>query len=235
MILFGTCIITIINQDSIWIGADNKRYSVEKNLMNEHSTQNQKIFEKDGFYFFFCGISQAYDHNKNIYFDPQKIMDSAITEFKEYNDVYENFTSQIPHKLNLVTNQTLKNNPKYFLSEMLNKPPIFGGQLIQFTKGIKKIKTFDYCIVGTNQNNWTVREQPSSLTSDTFITFSGTYTNAQNYFMQNFRSLYPSSDYKKLITDLIRIEAQNNNYKVGMPVNVLAIQNDSHTWYLDNY
>src|SRR6266496_2406049 len=131
--------------------------------------------------------------------------------------------------------QTLKNNPKYFLSEMLNKPPIFGGQLIQFTKGIKKIKTFDYCIVGTNQNNWTVREQPSSLTSDTFITFSGTYTNAQNYFMQNFRSLYPSSDYKKLITDLIRIEAQNNNYKVGMPVNVLAIQNDSHTWYLDNY
>lgn len=212
----GTIIITLISQDTIWLGADSrtsslteKGYTVNKNGMCKINNTNNIVYAMAG--------HVRYVDNS---FDFLEMMRNCINEQKDF----DKSTILFQQRAKVEIRSILKKFSKKSINTLIktNDGGFLSVVAISFENGEKKMKEMWFTIEADNNNNWKViynEKQDNGVGSLRFIGHASSaskYVKENNLFFGNGRSI------PEKINQLIDIESKNS-ITVGLPADVISI------------
>ena len=218
----GTIIITLISNDTIWLGADSRTSA----LTNKGYTKNKegmcKIYSTNDVIYSMAGHVRYTDNSFNFL----KVMESCIKEQADFEKSMKLFQqrakNQIPSILKKFSrtsiNTLIKTNNGSFLSVVA----------ISFVNGEKKMKEMRFAIQAGPRNDWNVTSAVTDENSVGLLRFFGHAGNASRYVKDNKLYFGNGKNVPNKFIDLIKLESTKGTITVGLPADVVSIYNNGY-------
>lgn len=218
----GTIIITLVSEDTIWMGADSRTSA----LTDEGYTVNKegmcKIYSTNDIIYAMAGHVRYVDNSFNFL----EIMRTCINEQKNFEKSMELFQQRAKNEIGSILkkfstksiNTLIKTNNGSFLSVIA----------ISFVNGEKKMREMRFSIEAINRDNWNVIYKETEKNGVGSLRFIGHTANASEYVRNNKLYFGNGRNIPEKINDLIKLESTKSTITVGMPADVISIYNNGY-------
>lgn len=219
-LLNGTIIITLISNDTIWLGADSRTSALTEKGYTVNKKGMCKIYSTNDIIYAMAGHVRYVDNSFNFI----DIMDKCINEQKDFEKSMQLFQQRTKTEIGSILkkfstksiNTLIKTNNGSFLSVVA----------VSFVDGEKKMKEMRFSVKGTNRSDWSVDYKETEGSGVGSLRFFGHAANASKYIRNNNLYFGNGSNVPGKIVDLIKLESDNGTTTVGMPADVISIYNN---------
>lgn len=210
----GTITITVINQDTIWMGADS-RFSFLDSTNHEIGC---KINYEKKVYFTFAGIYNAYSKDGETTFEAIVDMKKMILEENSIDSILYKFNNLSLSKLNILIAELKKEFPKRY--ERLNEI-ILEGVMVTFENGKPTYRHWGYKLEKETGKITTV------TISDFGFIISGTKESVIEALLKN-PNQFARTTFSEAIENMIVLQAKSTPEAVGLPAVIYKITSQGH-------
>lgn len=212
----GTIIISLISNDTIWVGADSrtsaltdKGYTVNKNGMC-------KIYSTDDIVYAMAGHVRYVDNSFNFL----SIMQNCINEQKDFDASMELFQQRAKTEIASILRKFSKKSINTLIET--NKGSFLTVVAVSFVNGEKKMREMKFSIEATDRNKWNVLYKETGNNDIGSLRFVGHAANASKFVRDNNLFFGNGKNIPGKINELIEMESKNTT-TVGLPADVISI------------
>jgi len=215
-LLNGTIIITLVSNDTIWLGADSRTSSLTEKGYTVNKNGMCKIYSTNDVIYAMAGHVRYVDNS----FDFIKIMQRCVNEQKDFNKAMTLFEQRAKKEIKSILtkfsrksiNTLIKTNNGSFLNVIA----------VTFMNGEKQIKEMKFAIEAVD-NSWNVNYKEAAEIGVGSLRFVGHAANASKYVRNNNLYFGNGRNVGNKINDLIKYEYEQGTVTVGMPADVISI------------
>lgn len=218
----GTIIITLISEDTIWMGADSrtsaltdKGYTVNKEGMCKIHSTNDVVYAM-------AGHVRYVDNSFNFL----EIMEACINQQSDFEKSMELFAERTKTEIGSILKKFSRKSINTLIQT--NKGSFLSVVAISFVNGEKKIKEMKFSIEAVNNNKWNVIYKEAAASGVGSLRFLGHAANASTFIRDNKLYFGNGRNIPDKINDLIRLESTVSTITVGMPADVISIYNGGY-------
>jgi hypothetical protein len=220
----GSIIITLISNDTIWMGADSRTSSLTDKGYTANKKGMCKIYNTNDIIYAMAGHVRYVDNS----FDFIRMMQRSINEQKDFEQSMEQFQQKARAEIEKILtkfsvssiNTLIRKNNGAFLTVVA----------ISFANGEKKMKEMRFSIEAINNSRWKVNYRSTEENGVGTLRFFGHATNALAFVRDNNLYFGNGRNIPNKINDLIELEANKGTVTVGMPADVISIYNGGYIW-----
>ena len=224
----GTMIITLISNDTIWMGADSRTSTLTEKGYTVNKEGMCKIYSTNDIVYAMAGHVRYVDNS----FDFIKIMRGSINEYKEFEPSMEQFTLRAKNEIESILtkfsarsiNTLIKKNNGAFLTVVA----------VSFVNSEKKVKQIRFSIEAIDEKHWRVNYKTAEENGVGTLRFFGHATNASAFIRDNNLYFGNGKDIPNKISGLIELESNKGTVTVGMPADVISIYNGGYKWSINS-
>lgn len=212
----GTIIITLISNDTIWMGADSRTSTLTDNGYTANKKGMCKIYSTNDVVYAMAGHVRYVDNS----FDFLKIMETCINQKKDFEEAMALFQQRTKKEILSILgkfsrksiNTLIKTNNGSFLSVVA----------ISFTNGEKNIREMKFSVAAIN-NTWNVTFKETKEIGVGSLRFIGHAANASAHVKNNSFFFGNGKNIPERLVDLIKLESSKGTTVVGLPADVISI------------
>ena len=212
----GTIIITLISNDTIWVGADSRTSS----LTNKGYTVNKegmcKIHSTDQVVYAMAGHVRYTDNSFNFL----EIMKRCVNEQADFEKSMELFQQRTQTEIKSILKRFSRKSINTLVTT--NNGSFLSVIAISFVNGERKTKEMKFSVQSAGGKNWKVIYKVAAENSGGNLRFLGHARRASDYIKDHNLFFGNGKNIPNKIRELINIEAEGT-ITVGMPADVISI------------
>lgn len=223
----GSIIITLISNDTIWMGADSrtsalteKGYTVNKEGMCKIHTTNNVVYAMAG--------HVRYTDNS---FNFLNIMRNSIMDESDFELAMQTFKRRTIAEIGTILKKFSRSSINTLVEK--NNGAFLSVVAISFINDYKILKEIRFSIAPEGKG-WKVNYTENEINDTGALRFLGHASHASRHIRQNQFYFGNGSDIPGKIRDLIRLESDNGTTTVGMPADVISIYNNGYKWVISS-
>ncbi|HEX8461804.1 MAG TPA: hypothetical protein VF623_10250 [Segetibacter sp.] len=215
-LLNGTLLITLVSNDTIWLGADSRTSALTDTGYRANKKGMCKINSTNDIVYAMAGHVRYVDNSFNFL----NIMRAAINKEKDFEKSMQLFELQAKKE----TKSILKKFSRKSINTLIktNNGSFLSVVAISFVNGEKKIKEMKFSIEASG-NNWNVVYKETEDIGVGSLRFVGHGVHASQYVKENNLYFGNGQNVPNKIVGLIKIESTKGTTTVGMPADVISI------------
>ncbi|MCW3110864.1 MAG: hypothetical protein JWQ09_5370 [Segetibacter sp.] len=217
----GTLIITLISQDTIWLGADSRTSALTDDGYTVNKDGMCKIYSTNDVIYAMAGHVRYVDNSFNFL----EIMQSSINEQKDFERCMELFQQRAKIEIASILKRFSRESINTLIKT--NNGTFLNVVAISFVNGEKKVKEMNFSIKAISRNNWNVTYNVTEQNDVGSLRFVGHATNASKFVRNNNLYFGNGRNIPEKINDLIELESKGT-ITVGMPADVISIYNNGY-------
>lgn len=221
-LLNGTIIITLISEDTIWLGADSRTSSLTDKGYTVNEQGMCKINITNNIIYAMAGHVRYVDNSFNFL----ELMQKCINEQEDFDESMKLFQLKSEEEIRSI----LKKFSRTSINTLVrtNQGSFLTVVAISFINGEKKIKEMRFFIRSKGTYKWKVIYKENDENGVGTLRFFGHAANASEYIRDNPLFLGNGRNIPDKISDLIKLEATKGAGTVGMPADVISIYNNGY-------
>jgi hypothetical protein len=221
-LLNGTLIITLVSNDTIWLGADSRTSSLTNKGYTVNKTGMCKIYNNDNVVFAMAGHVRYVDNS----FDFIKLMRACINDKKDFEEAMKVFQQRTKKEIRSILTKFSRRSINTLIKT--NKGSFLSVVAVSFVNDEKQIKEMKFSIEAAVNNNWSVNYTEASGIDVGSLRFVGHAVNASRYVRNNNLYFGNGRNVGEKINDLIKLESEQGTVTVGLPADVISIYNGGY-------
>ncbi len=221
-LLNGTLIITLVSQDTIWVGADSRTSALTEKGYTANKLGMCKIYNTNDVVYAMAGHVRYVDNSFNFI----EIMRDCINEQSDFEESMELFQQRAKKEIASILTKFSKASINTLIKT--NKGSFLSVVAISFVNGEKKVKEMKFSISAKNNNNWNVIDKITEGNDVGSLRFIGHASNASEFVKNNQLYFGNGKNIPDKINDLIKLESTSGTITVGMPADVISIYNNGY-------
>jgi hypothetical protein len=219
---YGTIIITLISEDTIWLGADSRTSSLTDIGYTVNEQGMCKINSTNNIVYAMAGHVRYVDNSFNFL----ELMQKCITQQEGFEGAMKLFQQKTETEIRSI----LKKFSRASINTLVrtNQGSFLTVVAISFVNGEKKMKEMRFSIQSKGTNKWEVLYKENEENIVGTLRFFGHAANASEYVRDNQLFFGNGRNIPDKITELIQLEATKGAGTVGMPADVMSIYNNGY-------
>jgi len=221
-LLNGTLIITLVSQDTIWVGADSRTSALTEKGYTVNKEGMCKIYSTNNVVYAMAGHVRYVDNSFNFI----EIMRDCINDQNDFEESMELFQQRTKKEIASILKKFSRKSINTLVKT--NKGSFLSVVAISFVNGEKKVKEMKFSIIGASNNNWNVIDKITEGSDVGSLRFIGHASNASEFVKNNQLYFGNGKNIPDKISDLIKLESTSGTITVGMPADVISIYNNGY-------
>lgn len=217
----GTLIITLISEDTIWLGADSRTSALTDNGYTVNKEGMCKIYSTNDVIYAMAGHVRYVDNSFNFL----EMMQACIDEQKDFEKSMELFEQRAKDEIASILKRFSRKSINTLMKT--NNGGFLNVVAISFVNGEKKMKEMNFSIEAAGRNNWNVISAVKAQNDVGSLRFVGHATNALKFVRNNNLYFGNGRNIPDKINELIELESKST-ITVGMPADVISIYNGGY-------
>lgn len=218
----GTIIITLISEDTIWLGADSRTSALTEKGYTVNKEGMCKIYSTNDVVYAMAGHVRYSDNSFNFI----EIMESCINQQKDFEESMQLFQQKAKTEISSILTKFSKKSINNLIKT--NKGSFLSVVAVSFVNGVKKIKEMKFSIESTGRNNYNVSFKQTEDSGVGSLRFVGHASNSSKFIKNNRFYFGNGRSIPGKINDLIELESSQGTITVGMPADVISIYNNGY-------
>ncbi len=218
----GTIIITLVSEDTIWMGADSRTSALTDNGYTINKDGMCKIHSTNDIVYAMAGHVRYVDNSFNFL----EIMEACINEQNDFEKSMDLFQQRTKTEIASILKKFSRKSINTLIQT--NNGSFLSVVAISFINGEKKMKEMKFSIEATGNNNWNVLYKEVEGNGVGSLRFFGHAANASAYVRENKLFFGNGRNIPAKINDLISLESTKSTITVGLPADVVSIYNGGY-------
>ena len=215
----GTIIITLVSNDTIWLGADSRTTSLTEKGYTVNKDGMCKVYSTNDIVYAMAGHVRYVDNSFNFL----NLMRDCIYQQKDFEKSLFEFQERTKIKIGTILKKFSKKSIQTLVKT--NKGSFLSVVAVSFANGEKKVKELQFSIEPIN-NKWNILSKSVDANDVGSLRFMGHATNALEFVKNNQLYFGNGRNIPDKINDLIKLESEKGTITVGMPADVISIYNN---------
>lgn len=215
----GTIIITLVSEDTIWLGADSRTSALTEKGYTLNKDGMCKIYNTNDIVYAMAGHVRYVDNSFNFL----DIMRASIVTEKDFEKSMEVFQRRAKEEIRSILGKFSKKSIYTLIKT--NGGSFLTVVAISFVNGEKKMREMRFSIEAAENNKWNVHYNVKDDNGVGLLRFFGHAANVSRFVRDNNLYFGNGKNIPGKISGLIELEAQTTS-TVGMPADVISIYNN---------